>query len=102
MLTNELKKYVEDALEQVPEEHRRRGVAAGGGAAVGGVVGSLLVGPVGVAVSEKSKNGGGEPHRAVRKSLPMRSHFRRTPRGPDDLQISEAIERYWLGRAQRA
>lgn len=71
MSTNELKKYAEDALEQVPEEHRRRGVAAGLGAAVGGVVGSLLGGPVGaavgasiggavgVAVGEKSKNGGG-------------------------------------------
>ena len=51
MSTNELKKYAEDALEQVPEEHRRRGVAAGVGAAVGGAVG--------VAVGEKSKNGGG-------------------------------------------
>jgi hypothetical protein len=39
MPTNKLKKYAEDALEQVPEEHRRRGVAAG--------------------VGEKSKNGGG-------------------------------------------
>jgi hypothetical protein len=39
MPTNERKKYADDALEQVPEEHRSRGVAAG--------------------VGEKSTNGGG-------------------------------------------
>ncbi len=70
MQTYELKKYAEDALERVPEEHRRRGVAASVGAAIGGVVGSVLGGPigaavgaslggaVGVAVGEKAQNGG--------------------------------------------
>jgi hypothetical protein len=69
MSTNEMKKYAEDALAQVPEEHRQRGVAAGVGAAIGGVVGSVLGGPVGaaigasiggavgVAVGEKSRSG---------------------------------------------
>ncbi|HNY41120.1 MAG TPA: hypothetical protein PKJ41_12020 [Bryobacteraceae bacterium] len=50
MQTNELKNVAGNALEQLPEEHRRRGVAAGLGAAVGCVVGSVLGGPVGAAV----------------------------------------------------
>jgi uncharacterized protein YcfJ len=72
MPTNQLNEYAEDALEQVPEEHRRRGVAAGIGAVVGGVVGSMLGGPVGaavgasiggvvgVAVGEKTATGGAQ------------------------------------------
>ena len=71
MHKSEMAKYAEEALQQVPEEHRRRGLAAGVGATIGGVVGSVLAGPigaavgaslggaVGVAVGEKSKNGGG-------------------------------------------
>ena len=50
MSNNELKTYAELVLENVPEEHRRRGVAAGVGAAIGGVLGSILGGPVGAAV----------------------------------------------------
>lgn len=71
MSTNELTKHAAAALEQVPEEHRRRGVAAGVGATIGAVVGSVLGGragaavggalggALGVAVGEKSQNGGG-------------------------------------------
>ena len=50
MSNNELKKHTEDALEQVPEEHRRRGLTTGAGAALGGVGGSVLGGPIGAAV----------------------------------------------------
>lgn len=69
-MANEMKKYAEAALQQVPETHRRRGVAAGVGATICGVVGSILGGPVGaavcaaiggavaVAVGEKSGTGG--------------------------------------------
>ena len=49
-MANEMKKYAEEALQQVPEEHRRRGLSAGLGATIGGVVGSVLGGPIGAAV----------------------------------------------------
>jgi hypothetical protein len=42
MQNTEMRKYVEEALQQVPEEHRRRGLSAGVGATIGGVAG---VGP---------------------------------------------------------
>lgn len=69
MTDNELKKYAEDTLAHVSEEHRVRGVAAGVGATFGGVAGSFLGGPIGaavgasigaalgVAIGEKAKGG---------------------------------------------
>jgi hypothetical protein len=70
MHKSEMAEFAEDVLQQVPEDHRRRGLAAGVGATIGGVVGSVLAGPigaavgaslgggVGVAVAEKSGEGG--------------------------------------------
>lgn len=49
-MTNEIKKHTEETLQQVPEEHRRRGLSASVEATIGGVVGSVLGGPIGAAV----------------------------------------------------
>ena len=43
-------KQAEGFLEQVPDEHRKRGAAAGTGAVVGGVIGSVVGGPIGAAI----------------------------------------------------
>ncbi|NTX39167.1 hypothetical protein HUA78_32505 [Myxococcus sp. CA033] len=66
MQNTEMRKYAEEALRQVPKEHRRRGHSAGVCATIGGVVGSVLGGPIGAAVgssiggavAEKSGKGG--------------------------------------------
>ncbi|MCP3169959.1 hypothetical protein [Myxococcus qinghaiensis] len=50
MQKNELTKHAEEALQQVPEEHRRRGISASVGASISGVVGSVLGSPIGAAV----------------------------------------------------
>ncbi len=50
MSTNELTRRTEAAIEQLPEKHRRRGVATGAGATIGAVIGSALGGPGGAAV----------------------------------------------------
>lgn len=50
MANDELKKSAENALDHIPETHKRRGLAASIGAFVGGAAGSILGGPVGAMV----------------------------------------------------